>query len=214
MSRRPVPKPAGYHWDVPTAVIHPSNGRKSCRWCKGQVLPPKRNWCGNPACVEAWTFRTNPAEFRATVFKRDRGVCALCLSDTSHLDLNESWEQLRRTAEAWRRHGEYRKSREPALGPDGKPYPIEHWLGVIRDAMAWRVTHNVPIHESAWQVDHVVPVCRGGDWFDMANLRTVCTPCHRRLTETLNCELRSERRKHSEAKPKRKKVRVIKRRAG
>lgn len=31
---------------------------------------------------------------------------------------------------------------------------------------------------SALECDHIRPVVRGGDWFSMSNLRTLCRTCH------------------------------------
>lgn len=52
----------------------------------------------------------------------------------------------------------------------------------------------------ALQVDHVLPVEKGGAPFDVANLRTVCPPCHHRLHAPVNRarRLRSDRRAWAE----------------
>ena len=36
------------------------------------------------------------------------------------------------------------------------------------------------------EVDHVIPVQAGGDWWDPANLQTLCRPCHFAKTATEN----------------------------
>jgi hypothetical protein len=36
-----------------------------------------------------------------------------------------------------------------------------------------------------WQADHIIPVCDGGGIADLANLRTLCVPCHEQVTEQL-----------------------------
>lgn len=212
---RKRPRPAGYHWDESAARIHPETGRRTCRWCKGPVRPPKRNWCDDPACLDAWRFRTDPAYFRSTIFARDRGVCSLCGLDAHALDLDACRGQVERAVEAARvsRHG----ARSRALPPDppAPPLdPLEYWLGRLAASYQWRADCNVPVREPAWQVDHVTPVALGGDWFDPINLRTLCTPCHRVQTARLNRELAAGRRAAKKASaPSGPRVRVRKRKA-
>jgi 5-methylcytosine-specific restriction endonuclease McrA len=170
--RRKRPRPAGYHWDAREPEIHPSNGRRSCRWCRGPVEPPRRNWCGNPACVEAWKIRTDPAALRAAVFARDRGVCARCGLDGAALDPDAIRRELEAAAEALRR--EWARP-----GPPPRPDGLRRLLDALGAALEWRARNNVPAREPAWQVDHVTPVSEGGDYFEMANLATLCVPCHR-----------------------------------
>ncbi len=43
-----------------------------------------------------------------------------------------------------------------------------------------------------WDADHIVPVAEGGGECDLANLRTLCLPCHRRVTEELRARLRRQ----------------------
>lgn len=35
---------------------------------------------------------------------------------------------------------------------------------------------------AASEVDHITPVASGGDFFDRANLQSLCKPCHSRKT--------------------------------
>jgi 5-methylcytosine-specific restriction endonuclease McrA len=48
-----------------------------CRWCKGAVSGRRRTFCSD-ACVHEWRLRSSPTYLRECVFKRDKGVCALC----------------------------------------------------------------------------------------------------------------------------------------
>src|SRR5579884_748569 len=57
------------------------SGRVLCRWCGTEVKPPRRTFCCEQ-CVHHWRMRTSPAYLREQVYKRDRGVCALCAEDT------------------------------------------------------------------------------------------------------------------------------------
>jgi 5-methylcytosine-specific restriction endonuclease McrA len=38
---------------------------------------------------------------------------------------------------------------------------------------------------SLWQADHVIPVVEGGGQCDLANMRTLCIPCHKQATRIL-----------------------------
>jgi 5-methylcytosine-specific restriction protein A len=100
------------------------NGRNLCRYCRQEVQPPRRTFCGDE-CVHQYSIRSSPRYARAHVLKRDHGICALCGSD------------------------------ESATGD--------------------------------WQADHVIPVVEGGG--ECGLLRTLCTPCHKRVTRELAARL-------------------------
>lgn len=57
------------------------NGRNLCRWCQIEVPQGRRTFCSD-FCVEEWRLRTDPSYLRDKTFERDRGVCALCETDT------------------------------------------------------------------------------------------------------------------------------------
>jgi 5-methylcytosine-specific restriction endonuclease McrA len=44
---------------------------------------------------------------------------------------------------------------------------------------------------SLWDADHIVPVAEGGGECDLANMRTLCLKCHRRVTAALRERLRA-----------------------
>ncbi len=52
-----------------------------CTWCKEPVELPKRTWCSRE-CVEEYRLATDWNFIRNLVFKRDRGICALCRVNT------------------------------------------------------------------------------------------------------------------------------------
>ena len=60
------------------------SGRGQCRRC-GKDIPQGRYTFCSAACVDEWRLRTDPAFLRQKVFERDRGVCALCGTDTEAL---------------------------------------------------------------------------------------------------------------------------------
>ncbi len=66
-------------------------GRPLCRWCAIEVPPPRRTFCSE-WCVHEWRLRSDPGYLRERVFRRDKGVCALCKVDTveAHLQLKRA----------------------------------------------------------------------------------------------------------------------------
>ena len=52
-----------------------------CTWCQEPVEPPKRTWCSQE-CVEEYRLATDWTYIRNQVFKRDKGICALCGKST------------------------------------------------------------------------------------------------------------------------------------
>ena len=41
-----------------------------------------------------------------------------------------------------------------------------------------------------WDADHIIPVVEGGGECDLSNIRTLCIPCHRKVTAELRKRLR------------------------
>lgn len=77
------------------------NGRRLCRWCGVEVPKGRVSWCGD-ACVDEFVIRRGDGRAADRVFKRDKGVCALCGVDTELLrrsklhkfGSSESWDEL------------------------------------------------------------------------------------------------------------------------
>ena len=67
------------------------NGRALCRWCNLEVPPRRSSFCSK-WCVHEWRVRSDPGYLREQVFKRDRGVCAICQRDarTAYFELKRS----------------------------------------------------------------------------------------------------------------------------
>lgn len=80
------------------------NGLPLCRWCQLEILAKRRRTFCSDYCVHQWRLRSDPGYLRDQVFVRDRGLCALCATDTveaygklkrsrgkARLDLLELW---------------------------------------------------------------------------------------------------------------------------
>lgn len=137
------------------AVKRDADGRPLCRWCERPVKPPKHTLCGDPECVHQYRLRSDAGYLRAVVFERDGGVCALCGLDTA--------KAQGQAADCW------------FAGRRAEAEALCDFYGVPR----WRVLG------SWWDADHITPVVEGGGECDTANIRTVCIPCHKRVTAEL-----------------------------
>jgi 5-methylcytosine-specific restriction protein A len=58
-----------------------TNGRALCRWC-GLEVPTRRFTFCSDWCVHEWRLRSDPGYLREQVLQRDRGICAICRTDT------------------------------------------------------------------------------------------------------------------------------------
>jgi 5-methylcytosine-specific restriction protein A len=159
------------HLRHPKNVNHPEwsraqrgpSGRGLCRICVAEVPSGRRTFCGD-ACVETYHIRVG--RYRDSVYRRDRGVCAICSDDTER-----KIDTARRTARLLTR-------------PNG------HWYEIYsRICRQW----GYPTYNSPWQADHIVPLSEGGR-NEIQNLRTLCLPCHLDETAKLTGRLAQRRR--------------------
>lgn len=66
---------------------------------------------------------------------------------------------------------------------------------------AFRTEHGIPAGRAWadwWDADHILAVIEGGGECDLANLRTLCIPCHRKATRELHARIK---RRRIEARP-------------
>jgi 5-methylcytosine-specific restriction endonuclease McrA len=109
------------------------------------------------------------ATIRRRIFQRDHGICALCGVDCDVLGqaLDAEWQRVKQahTPREQLERAEFRKR--------------YRWF--------FRRT-------SCWDADHIVPVVEGGD-AALENIRTLCVPCHQRVTKELVKRRASHRRR-------------------
>lgn len=107
-----------------------ANGHALCRWCALEVPLRRRTFCSE-YCVNEWRLRTDPGYLRERVLARDRGVCALCTTDTL-----AAWIWMKRS----RGNGRAR-----ALGEWG--------LARMSRSSLWDADHIVPVVEGGGECD-------------------------------------------------------------
>ena len=106
------------------------NGRALCRWCQLEVPARRFTFCSE-WCVHEWRLRTNPGYLREQVEKRDRGICALCATDTvaayNHLKRSRGTARLKL---------------------------LERWglVRMVRKSL-WDADHIVPVAEGGGECD-------------------------------------------------------------
>lgn len=62
----------------------PAGERPRCRWCWGPVPKGRHSWCSDH-CVDEYKNEYDWLHISRQVFKRDRGVCAICGCDTERV---------------------------------------------------------------------------------------------------------------------------------
>jgi 5-methylcytosine-specific restriction enzyme A len=112
---------------------------------------------------------------RYVVHQRDKGVCAECKTDTDAQ--RREYEALRRKAKSSLSSNSITAVNQE-LAAALKRYGVPH----SRSWGDW------------WDADHIVPVIEGGGECSLDNLRTLCLPCHKRVTAELRKRLAAQAR--------------------
>ena len=126
------------------------NQERLCRNCHGPMPKDKRLHNCSHKCSEEWRAKTSPSYMRRLLFKRDKGVCAICSVDT---------EALKRFWRALPKSGGFEH-----MGGDG---PRNEFLKAR--GIPWgRATSDW------WDADHITPVIEGGGECGIEGFRTLC----------------------------------------
>lgn len=151
------------------------NGRPFCRGCQKEVEPGRRTWCSQE-CIDAYLVTSSATGARHACFQRDRGVCCICGLDTHRL--KGAIARCGRTAERWK---DAWGAMGQLLDPQGQR---SHWsIEALVERLALEAHGYPPYHDAtAWEADHIVPVKEGGGACGLDNLRTLCVPCHKRVS--------------------------------
>jgi 5-methylcytosine-specific restriction endonuclease McrA len=168
--------------------------RQPCRQCGGATTGRRRTFCSDE-CVEKWKVTTDPAFAAELVFRRDKGVCAICgvdciaaLAELKRIQLEE-WAAVNPAfAFRDRRNLDYRMR-------DRERYPRFH---AEADKLGMTERRRQNLDRRFWEADHTVPVVEGGGSCDLSNIRTVCSTCHRGETAKLRKRLSEARRQQAD----------------
>lgn len=199
-----------------------------CRWCDKAVLSPKGEpttgtW--HSECVDAYKLLFWPAVTREAVFERDRGICALC-----GCNAHRQHARFMRVRGYDPRHPypssirpDYMRWGLPRGDANGYATPQDRqrqdriWRSMevryakrkdrlaaaARERFCEMVAQGWHEHGGGWQADHIRPLCEAdGDlsFWELPNLRTLCTPCHKAKTREDVARLATRRRELREAK--------------
>lgn len=155
--------------------------------CGNRPVKPRKNWFSD-ACVTAWKTINNPSYIRHLVYRRDRGVCAVCGCNSSKAF--KKWREDRKVTVEFVDHLLKMMSwKERRLMP-GKAV-IRRTKELIKK---WSPPGRwTPRRKTGWDVDHIVPVSEGGGLCGLDNYRTLCQCCHKDVTTELQQRLRARR---------------------
>ena len=107
-----------------------SSGHRLCRWCGLEVPPRRRTFCSD-WCVHEWRLRTDGGYLRDRVFERDRGICAVCRTDTT-----SEWCHVKKLRGAARQR------------------VLQSWgLNRLSRRTLWDADHIVPVVEGGGECD-------------------------------------------------------------
>jgi 5-methylcytosine-specific restriction enzyme A len=134
-------------WDTPRPLG--PNGEKLCYNCHGP-LPKGKPYNCSEKCSKEWRLRTSPNQVRWELLKRDKGVCAVCGTDT--IAIQKLYDKLPKT-EAEERAEFLRKYKIPPGRVSTNWWDADHIVPVIEgggecDLSNYR-TLCIPCHKKA-----------------------------------------------------------------
>ena len=167
----------------------PFQGQKGrCAWCGTADLPKhRRSWCSS-ACVDAYRLRADPEYVRKMIHNRDHGICALCGCDADRAYW--AWAERRQEVERLANWLERRYPRDPDHVTDWAE--VRRFRADLQERYCpgdWTEGRH-----AGWDADHIVPVVEGGGECGLDNYRTLCHPCHKRVTAELAARRAEQRR--------------------
>lgn len=170
----------------------------ACRLCRGPIARPRRTFCCDE-CVHVHRLRTSGGAVRSALAVRDRGVCAGCGCDAEALYRAAAAavrEALRDASSGVRSRAERRALGAAAL----QAHVAAHAPRFAKHVRLGQSLRFVKVSRgSFWHADHVVAMADGGGSCALANLRTLCTPCHAAVTRGQNTSWQTAKR--SEGRP-------------
>mgnify|MGYP001191281883 FL=1 len=132
------------------------NGNTLCRFCGKSVLPPRRTMCSEE-CAHEIAIRNNGRYMRNEVYKRDKGICAICNIDTKKI------------------------AKEILQMPDHLKKDYMDKYKISEKRKIWKQKNGGGL----WDADHIIPVKDGGGKCGLENIRTLCIACHKDVTKNM-----------------------------
>ena len=170
----------------------PAEGK--CGEC-GTSCPGVR-WCTD-SCRVRWLIRNRPAYARKEVLRRDRGVCGLCATDCRLQELVEGapvLEDWTPGAVDWLA-SEWKWIQAPFLYLSEVERRERDLVRSELEDLADARRLDPDFGQHKWEADHIIPVSENGGQCTLDNLRTLCLPCHRKVTELLRWRSRRPERR-------------------
>ncbi len=133
------------------------NGLNLCRYCNKSVHPPRRTIC-SPECVHELKLRTSNRYLRLCVYKRDKGICKICMDDTKIIA---------------------KKALE--LKKNNLITELETFLKSKNISLKRKIWKS-KCGGGLWDADHIIQVKDGGGQCGLDNIRTLCIDCHKITT--------------------------------
>lgn len=155
-----------------------------CKRCTKPVREDGHAGYCSADCFRAAVKTISQAKLRTLVFERDKGVCALCGEDMGRLEavLRELTSQALAASSMPRSRENDRLARDAGR----RLQSFQHGL-VVR-----KFDRDAVCNGSLWEADHVNPRVKGGAT-TLENARTLCVPCHKKVTKDLARERRRPR---------------------
>lgn len=153
-----------------------------CRYCGKPISKGRLTFCSR-TCVHEWRVRSDPGYVRECLRQRDGGVCSECGLDTVAVA-----SEMRVIESAARGVG------TPRYRYTSPSQAFERF--VEENKLFWARGHRSP-----WEADHVLAVAEGGGECGLDGYRTLCVPCHRRVTAAMQHRLADCRGQASHTAP-------------
>jgi 5-methylcytosine-specific restriction protein A len=167
MTKRRITRKAG--WVNIKKIARGPNGNPLCRWCNKETSSKRKTFCSD-ACVHEHKLRSDPSYVRHNVFERDKGICAICHTDTKTLEF------ATKTVVNRAKHCLRTKCAKTDIAFETIEALVLLCLGAPLGSRR---------AEGFWDCDHIVPVCEGGGECALDNYRTLCIICHKQVTAEL-----------------------------
>lgn len=155
------------------------DGTYGCRGCGGDIPSRRQTWCSD-ACWE----KHNPQLVIGAVRRRDKGLCQMCGCDCAaeFMRVCCGVEEARRFVWKIENMACWDVDWDRGRWVLRKPTEIDVKARRRELEAAWLPKEQWASSTSrGYEIDHIIPHSEGGSMTE-ENLRTLCIPCHRKVT--------------------------------